>query len=381
MSLESLLQTKRLVCTVGSGGVGKTTCAAALGLLASTLGRRALVLTIDPAKRLASAMGLGVLGADERVLGVEELQLHGVPAKGPLSVRMLDLKGAWDDMVRRLSPSPERAQTIIGNRFYTYLSTELAGAQEYIACEHLYALSYERNFDVVILDTPPTSNALNFLEAPDRVLAILNHEAVRWAARPAMAASRISLKIFDLAGGAAFKALERVTGVEVLKELGEFLLLFEGLFDPISDRTRAVQDLLTSDNTAFVLVTSPEPGPLRQAHFFLGKLHEMHLRVGSIVVNRLRQAPATDVDSSVLMQTLMSTGVSDGQAGRLLAQTLRAAQEAQHAVLRETHALAPLERDALGMETLKLPRLGDDVHDLRGLWHLCTRLHPTASGL
>ncbi|MBI5497560.1 MAG: ArsA family ATPase [Deltaproteobacteria bacterium] len=371
--VKDLLLEKRVLCTVGSGGVGKTTCAAALGMMASVLGRRVLVLTIDPAKRLASAMGLGDLGLREEVISVERMRALGIPAQEPLAVKMLDLKASWDDMVRRLSSTPEAAHDILGNRFYQYLSTELAGAQEYIACEHLFTMSYERAYDLVVLDTPPTANALDFLDAPDRILGILNHDAVRIAARPALVAGKLSLKLFDMAGGAAMKAMEKLTGVETLKELSEFLLLFEQLFDPIKTRTEAVQRLLTSDGTSFVLVASPEMGPLAQARYFLEHLERMSLPVGCVVVNRVRRAPPAELDAPALERALRETGAT-GDLRPLLDATRAAVADAQRLVAREASTMAPLLQAAGTAPLLRLPRLGDDVHDLAGLWALGQRL-------
>lgn len=373
--IKDVLLSRRVVCTVGSGGVGKTTCAAAVGLAGAVMGRRTLVLTIDPARRLADAMGLGPLGAEERTLSPEALQAMGVPASAALSVRMLDLKAAWDDMVRRLSPTPQKAQEILQNRFYRYLSTELAGAQEYIACEALYSLSHEHAFDLVVLDTPPTANALDFLEAPQRILSILNHDAVKWASRPAGAAFRLGTRLFEVAGGAAMKALEKVAGGETLTELAEFLVLFEGLFEPLRSRTAAVQKLLASDGTSFLLVASAEMGPLNQARFFLEHLRDMDLHLGCVVINRMRVVPADMPPQDVLEAALSAAGSTD-PAADVRAAALALA-DAQRLAAREADVVAPLAASVGSAPVLRVPRLGDDVHDVPGLWRLAQRLmHP-----
>ncbi|MEW5852985.1 MAG: ArsA family ATPase [Myxococcota bacterium] len=374
--LRHQLAHRRVVCTVGSGGVGKTTCAAALGLVASAMGRKALVLTIDPAKRLASAMGLSALSSEERVLDVEMLRAHGVDAKAPLAVRMLDLKASWDDMVRRLAPNPRQAEVILANRFYTYMSTELAGAQEYIACEALYTLSYERDYDLVILDTPPTAHALDFLDAPSRILSILDNDAVKWASKPALAAGRFSLRILDVAGGQAMKAIEKITGMETLKELSEFLVLFEQMFDPIRQRTAAVQTLLGGKETSFVLVASPERGPLNQALFFLERLREWHLGVGAVVVNRVRHAPHGELDAEMLRSALLTAGSPTDVAEKLVDGTERALVEARRRARQDLRAMAPLRKAAHGAAFIEIPRFGDEVHDIRGLWQLARHLVP-----
>lgn len=377
--LRPLLANRRVLCTVGSGGVGKTTCAAALGLAASVLGRRTLVLTIDPARRLADAMGLGAsVGRDQQVFSPQDLQALGVPATAALGVRMLDLKAAWDDMVMRLSPSPQKAQEVLANRFYRYLSTELAGAQEYIACEALFTLSHEHPYDLVVLDTPPTANALDFLEAPNRILSILNHDALKWASRPAGAAFRLGSKVFELAGGVAMKALEKVAGGQTLSELADFLVLMEGLFEPIRQRTTAVQHLLASQDTSFVLVASPELGPLNQARFFLTQLNAMNLSVGALVLNRVRQAPTPPSDWGPLLAGLEGQGVQDAAAQVMAAR--QALADAVRLAEKDQDIVAPLHHAAGSTPILQVPRLGDDVHDVPGLWRLAQRLVPNLQG-
>ena len=374
--LAQQVREKRVLCTVGSGGVGKTTSAAALGLLASSMGRRALVLTIDPARRLASAMGLKSVATEERVFDVEALRAQGVDALQPLSVRMLDLKASWDDMVRRLAPSSLQAQAILENRFYRHLSTDLAGAQEYIACEQLYTLSYERDFDVVILDTPPTTQALDFLDAPGRILSILDNDAVRWAAGGVAVAGRLSMRLLDVAGGAANKALEKIAGVDTLKELGEFLLLFEGLFEPLRTRTAAVQALLEGKDTSFVLVASPEESPLRQAQFFLRRLEQQGLRVGAVVVNRVRQAPAEELDEPLLRAELSRHDTAPEMIEGLLGGMRCALDHARRTARQDERLMAPLRTSCGDVPFIMVPRFKDQVHDLPGLQRVATHLVP-----
>jgi anion-transporting ArsA/GET3 family ATPase len=375
--LSEQVKVKRVLCTVGSGGVGKTTTAAALGLLASSVGRRALVLTIDPARRLASAMGLKTVTAEERVFSVEALRAHGVDARQPLAVRMLDLKAAWDDMVRRLAPSPEQARAILDNRFYRHLSTDLAGAQEYIACEQLYTLSYERDFDLVVLDTPPTTQALDFLDAPGRILSILDNDAVRWAAGGVAVAGRLSMRLLDLAGGVANKTLEKLAGGDTLKELGEFLLLFEGLFDPLRTRTAAVEALLEGKDTSFVLVASPEESPLRQALFFMRRLEQQGHRVGAVVVNRVRHAPGGELDAGLLREELARQGAGEEMVEGLLGGMRCALDHARRTAREDERVMAPLRKASGDVPFIQVPRFKDQVHDLRGLSRVAAHLVPT----
>ena len=304
------------------------------------------------------------------------LSSAGLHPTAPVDAMMLDLQAAWDDMVYRISGEGETTRHILENRFYRYLSRELPGAQEFIACEALYTLAQERGYDLVVLDTPPTQNALDFLDAPARILGFLDLEAFKSFTRrgPQGVAGRLGLRFLDGATGAVSSLLARFTGHELLEELGDFLYLLRNLYGPLVERTRDFETLLRGPSSRFVVVTSPAPGPLGEARFFRRLLDERDLGTGAVVVNRVLPHPgealaAMPVDA--LTPLLSTLGVSEDAIPALL--------HAVHEAVREQALLA--ERDRAGIDSLVadvadgapivlVPQLESDVHDASRLAEL-----------
>src|SRR5262249_20010774 len=262
------LEGRTVICCVGSGGVGKTTISAALALKAAMDGKRALVLTIDPARRLANSLGLRSLGNQETRIDAAHFAQANLSPRGEMWAMMLDLKRTWDDLVQRSARTAEQAQSILGNKIYQTLSTAMAGSLEYMAMEKVYELHASGRFDVLVLDTPPTSNALDFLHAPDRILDVLDNDAMRILLGPMLKASRIGLKLFALPAGLALRTLARFTGQDFLRDLAHFMVAFEGMYEGFKQRAAQVKRLLAGPETAFVLVTTPSPLSIEDALFF-----------------------------------------------------------------------------------------------------------------
>src|SRR5512143_1756857 len=235
---------KRIAVCVGPGGVGKTTLAAAVALQRALEGGRVLVCTIDPARRLANALGLETLGNVEAHVPAHKFREAGLAPRGQLFAMMLDVKRTWDDLVARHAPDRARQERIYKNRIYQQLSSALAGSQEYMAMEKLYELATERDYDLIVLDTPPTAHALDFLEAPDRILDFLGNETARKLFSPAVGATRLGARIFQLGGSYVARTLSRFTGSDVLRDVGEFLGQFQGMYDGFKERASAVRSLL-----------------------------------------------------------------------------------------------------------------------------------------
>ncbi|MDP2344568.1 MAG: ArsA-related P-loop ATPase [Deltaproteobacteria bacterium] len=375
--MRRLVQSRRVIVCVGSGGVGKTTTAAALGVAAASMGRRTLVITIDPARRLANALGLDALShkpqrVDAHLMDKVELssdeQGSDVDA-APLWAMMLDLKEGWDDMLARTAPSPAVASKILENSFYRVLSTELPGAHEFIACEHLQHLASSGNYDLVVLDTPPTQNALDFLDAPARILGVLDNEAFRFFADKSQS---LGLRFLDGATGRAQSIIARFTGGEMLEELGDFLVLLKDLYGPLTQRTKDFVALLSGKDTAFVVVTAPQPAVLAEASFFVEELRRRHLPLAATIVNRLTTTPSAAL--AELEQDDWDDAVVDavGEAeGRPLVAALDLAvrQEAKLAEL-ERKALAGLGQTLDDIPVVRLPRLSEAVHDAARLVEL-----------
>jgi anion-transporting ArsA/GET3 family ATPase len=278
--LDELVANHRVIICAGSGGVGKTTTAAAIALRGALQGKRTIVMTIDPAKRLANALGVGDLGDRTTVVAAD-----GV-AGGMLSAMMLDQKGAWDELVERHAPSPEVRDRILGNHFYHHLSQSFAGSQEYMAIEQLCELHASAKYDLVVVDTPPTRHALDFLEAPQRIADFLDRSIVKWFVRPYFSAGWATMRFVNRTVGFLFRRLEDATGVSALVQVSEFFTAMSGLFDNFEPRVRRVYELLRAPETAFVLVASPEEQVLSEADYFMQKVQELGMTLRAVVLNR-----------------------------------------------------------------------------------------------
>jgi len=287
MSLSSLVDTSRLIVCCGSGGVGKTTTAAAIALEGARRGRRVLVLTIDPARRLANSLGVEELTNVERIVDPGSLRDAGVDAAGELHALMLDPKATFDDLIRRLARDEARAQVILGNRVYHLLSSALAGTLEYTAVEKLYDLHRRSIFDLIVLDTPPTKNALDFLDAPGKLSGFLDDRVLRWFMPEEDTDGRLRYRIVQRTGRMVWSILGRVFGDSFLEELGTFFASLNGMTGAFRLRAEEIDKLLRDEGTAFVIVTSGDPAIVDDALFFYRKLREHRMFFGGFVVNRL----------------------------------------------------------------------------------------------
>ena len=372
MPLDRLVQERQVLCVVGAGGVGKTTTAAALALAAARSGRRALVMTIDPAKRLANALGLSALDQQEKEIDLTSLW----PGEaGRLHAMMLDLKASWDDMVTRLAGNPEQQQKILRNPFYTYLSTALAGAQEYIACEQLYTLCTERDYDLIVLDTPPSAHAIDFLEAPGRILDLLDDRSLRMILAPSLAAGKASLRLFHFGERYVVSTLDKMAGTEMLRSLAEFITLFQGMYGPLRDRTYGFRDIFSSPSSAFVIVSTATQHALIEAQKLGQRLAHDGLELGAVVINQLHQAPA-EVSSAQITAQLddddsdlqVRQGLADAIVASCAEQRLRA-QDEQATLVQALRAFAQVPQ-------VQVARQSNDVHDVQALNDIAAKLCP-----
>ena len=293
--LLPLLDKHVLVCC-GTGGVGKTTISAALALLAAKRGKRVLVLTIDPARRLADALGVADLPDEPTPIPVSELA--GIPPiSGELTALMLDVKSTWDRAIRRFAPDAETADRIMAHRFYRKVTEGISGSQEYSAMLRLLDVAEDDAYDLVVVDTPPSRHALEFLEAPRRVSDVLEEGVLRWLIAPSFSTARAGLRIFGKGGAALFQIFERFTGSDVLGGLSEFVTQFSTVFGELRSRAGRVEALLRETDTAFVLVTQPTGTAVREAEDFVRQLRSDGLPFGGFVVNRVHwsgQEPPAD---------------------------------------------------------------------------------------
>lgn len=369
MSLEEVLDTHRVVVCVGSGGVGKTTTAAALAMRAAMRGKRVLCLTIDPARRLANSLGLEAMTTDEQAVPAELFEDKGLSLTGHLSAMMLDTKRTFDELVSRYASSPEVAKRILNNKVYRYMSSSLAGTQEYMAMEKLHSVRQDADWDLIVLDTPPTSNALDFLDAPERMANLVDSPAMRWFIQAFEGTGKFS---FNLVGkGAAFllRGLSRFTGTGFLEVVAEFITDFNDLFGGFRARAIQVSDALRSPEVAFVIVTSPNPLAMDEAIFFAERLEEASMNRDAFVINGVRPLFAEPREPEATLVAEVEPHLPEGMdARRAVGRMRRALDDAR------TRAIADrLQADRLrtraGPDLLyvEVPHFEQDVYDLTAL--------------
>ncbi|WP_309896994.1 ArsA family ATPase [Archangium sp.] len=355
-ALTPALEKKRVLLCVGSGGVGKTTISATLALRAAVDGRSSLVCTIDPAKRLANSLGLNALGNVEAQVPASVLEPLGVKPKGKLHAMMLDMKATWDDLITKYAP-PDKREKILANRFYQSLSSALAGSQEYIAMEKLWELRTRRDYELIVLDTPPTAHALDFLEAPNRVLDFLDNEAAKWLLTPALAAGKMGLSLFSLGSSYVAKTISKFTGTETLQELAGFMMAIAPMNESFRERARGVRELLEAESTGFVLVTSPGRERLDEVTHFHRLLKQNRMEVVALVVNRVHPMPGPELWEE-------AKGLIPSRRVKV-EETLR---ELTVLAEQDLRGIAELRAATPGTPIIQVPRFELDVHDVAALW-------------
>jgi anion-transporting ArsA/GET3 family ATPase len=347
-ALRDLVTNGSIIVCCGSGGVGKTTAAAAIAVEGARQGRRSCVVTIDPAKRLADALGLAALtNKPGQVSGDWD-------GPGELWALMLDTKSTFDDLVHRYASSPEQAEGILANRLYRNISGALSGTQEYMAMEKLFELHDEDRFDLIVVDTPPTRNALDFLDAPRRLTRFLDNRIFRLLMMP----TRAYLRAVSVATQAFLRTVSKVVGSDVVRDAVAFFTAFEGMEEGFRDRAQRVQELLGEPGTRFVLVTAPRRDAIDEALYFARRLHESSISVEALIVNRLhpRFGPVPSVT--------VAEGTQDGVALSGLLTNLRELDDVARREERYFEALADRVAPA---PVARVPFLAEDVHDLGGL--------------
>ena len=308
MSVAELLEGKRVCVCGGSGGVGKTTTSAAVALGMAARGAKVAVVTIDPAKRLANALGLHELENEPRRVDPE--RLTAIEVKGELWAMMLDPKRTFDELIDRIAPEPGRAAEIKSNRVYRELSTAVSGSQEFTAVAKLYELDRDGDFDLLVLDTPPSRNALDFLDAPGRLTSFLDGRALKAFVRP----TGFGMRVLGRGAAPFLGALRQVTGVDLLSDLSTFFGLLGGMTDDFCERAAEVEKMLRADTTAFVLVTSAQPAAIDEAVWFRRTLAESGLPFAGVIINRVHHDVQGDADVADLRAAL-GDGLSADLAG------------------------------------------------------------------
>jgi len=386
----------RIIVCCGSGGVGKTTTAAALGLRAAERGRHVVVLTVDPARRLAQSMGLSKLdntprpvplpeGAPAQGVPAQGVPAQGAPAEGSLHAMMLDMKRTFDEIVEAHS-DPDRAAQILANPFYQSLSSSFAGTQEYMAMEKLGQLRRTDQWDLIVVDTPPSRSALDFLDAPQRLSRFLDGRLIKLLTAPTRAGGRAYLKVVNAGFGMLTGIITKVIGAQVLRDVQTFVAAFDTMFGGFRERAEDTYRLLQTPGTAFLVIATPEPDALREASYFVERLSQDRMPLAGLILNRVHRSPAARLSAArslAAAEALQPAGVPAGSppvipsasAGEpadatrypLVVTALRLHAERMQLIAAERRLAQRFTAAHPGVPVAQVPAQPEDVHDLIGL--------------
>jgi anion-transporting ArsA/GET3 family ATPase len=377
--LGPLLDTRRVILCVGCGGVGKTTTTAALGLAAARRGKRVLCLTIDPARRLSQSLGLSEMTTEAQRVRPEVFAKAGVEVPGSMTVMMLDTKSTFDALIASLAPTPEKRDHILNNVLYKYISTSLAGTQEYMAMEKLYAVRTDPAYDLILLDTPPTQNALDFLDAPERLIGALDSAATRWFVQAFQSSGKLSFNLLAKSTAAILRGIGKVTGGGFLEQIASFISEINEIFGGWRERATQVASALRGADVAYVLVTTPDPLSVREVLYFADRLREQSMRRDAFVVNRVHPVYGRLPTEPDIVDTLRDSGLAlgPGAATRLLHaaedETRLGKQDAIHLMALE----GALDDEAAGGSLqVRIPAFPYDIYDIQRLCRVADLLAP-----
>ena len=380
-SLERLLAAKEVAICCGAGGVGKTTTAAAAAAMAAvSLGGKVLVVTVDPARRLADALGMEDLGNVEVRVPDEAFKAAGVEPRGELWAAMLDAKQSWDELVRRHAPDPATVRKILDNPLYQNVSGRFAQGHEYIAMERLYEIHRSGAYDLIVVDTPPTRHALDFLEAPDRMAEFFSSRLLRWLTAPARS------RVLNLASRPFYQVADRILGSQFLQDIAEFFLLFQTMYDGFVERSQAVKRLVHGRRTTFIVVSTLEGTPLREAEFFDVALADLGLHPGALVLNKVLPATLLDDGAARVAERLCADGPAlaaalgpDAGAPGPVARVLGEVGESflNFGVVAKREAEQRAELGTTPDVVVTVPFFDRDIYDLAGLLRLGRALWST----
>ncbi|MCU1398832.1 MAG: putative anion transporting ATPase [Acidimicrobiales bacterium] len=375
--IASLLAAKEMIIICGSGGVGKTTTAAALAAQAVVnIGGRVLVLTVDPAKRLANALGLQAFGNTETRVPNEAFTAAGVTPRGELWAAMLDTKAGWDELIKRHAPDATLRDTVLANPLYQNITGRFVQSHDYIAMERLHELHASGRYDLVIIDTPPSRNALDILDAPARMMEFFGSRLLRWLTVPYRS------RIFTVASKPFYQVADRILGSRFLQDIAEFFVLFQTMEKGFVARAREVERLLADPRTSFLIVSTLEAAPAHEAAFLAAALAERHLPLGGIVLNRamppVLREPSAAKAASKLGDAAANTALADDLGAKLdaepdvvrgiLGEIAGRFHDIAMVATREAERRAELQR--LAPFTSTAPALDHDIHNLASLLEL-----------
>lgn len=364
-NLNEIILTKRVILLCGSGGVGKTTTAAALALRGAIEGKKTIVVTIDPAKRLANSLGLKELGNEPKRIDLSKIP-HSEDAQ--LWGMMLDTKRTFDELIEKYAPDKETYEKIISNNIYKHLSSTLAGSQEYMAMEKLYELYQEKKYDLIIVDTPPSKHALDFLDAPQKLSDFLDESIFKFFILPTSRLGAVGLKFFSWSGALIIKLIEKLTGLEPLEDLSEFMRNFQNMYGGFKDRADEVSKFLKKEETSFLLVSTPTYLSLEEAKYFHRRLEENKMSFGCLIINRVNPLfHSTGVDRSAL-KLLIQGEFSIDPDTELCKKFARILDKFRTVGEEDRFQITQLMKQfGQKLPLILVPYFSDDVHSLSGL--------------
>jgi anion-transporting ArsA/GET3 family ATPase len=374
-TVAHLLAAKDIVIACGPGGVGKTTTAAALAATAVVeQGGRVLVLTVDPARRLADALGLKGIGNDEVRIPDEVFAGAGAHPRGELWAAMLDTKQSWDDLIRAHAPDEATREQILANPLYQNISARFVQSHDYIAMERLYEIHTEGKYDLIVVDTPPTRNALDFLDAPQRMADFFSSRLLRWLIVPYRS------RLVNVAARPFYQVADRILGTQFLADISEFFILFQSMYSGFVERAEAVTRLLSDRRTTFMVVSTLEATPVREAEFFSSELAARKLHLGAIVLNKVLPQYLRDAKTDKLAQSMetssaeLAEGLTEDPAvaARVIVEVAESFQHFGVVARREAEQMAELRGAPDVLVTV--PFFDADIYDMGGLLQLGAQL-------
>ena len=380
-SMEALFSSKEIVIACGSGGVGKTTTAAAAAAMAAVRQRqKVLVVTVDPARRLANALGLDGFGNEEKRVDADAFKVAGIKPRGELWAAMLDTKQSWDDLVHRHAPDPDTESRILSNPLYQNISGKFVQSHDYIAMERLYEIHSSGRYDLIVVDTPPTRNALDFIEAPRRMAEFFSSKLLRLLIAPYRS------RVINLASKPFYQVADRVLGSQFLEDIAEFFILFQTMYGGFVERATAVERLLRDRRTTFVVVSTLEAAPVHEAEFFIQVLTAKRFHLGALVLNKVLPEYLLDEEAGERAARLCDES-SDLARTAGLAESLATDPDQLQRVLYEVatnfrNFSTVARREAILRRDLQLrpdvvatvPEFEGDIHDVGGLLRLGERI-------
>lgn len=359
--MNELLRNRLLIC-VGAGGVGKTSMAATIGLRAALSGKKVLVLTIDPAKRLANSLGLSEFGNAET-----QIDLSTLDAKGELWAMMLDGKQAFYDLIERIAQNEAHRDSIFGNNIFRSIADTIVGNQEYMATEKLYDVMISNRYDLVVLDTPPVKNALDFLDSPGRMARFVDKRIMKWFLEPSEKPSLLN-RMVNTASSAVFKLLSHVFGDHFLNDIAVFFHNFRELYEGFQERHQAVEAIFRAPDTRFIIVSAPNKSALSVADFFLKELKNRSLKAPAVIINQRHQTGSEPIDAQKILQASAPEGFDHDSIQSLAARLGSAHRRLQRLEQSENSLVEGLQKNLESDQVIySVPRMHGEVHDLSAL--------------